>query len=132
MTAPVGSAYSSLANTLSSVPSPHRFASGGPRLEPPGIINALFFEAVEKRALPDALRFKRGGVWESLSHATVLERVRRAALGLSQLGVTPGDRVGILSENRPEWAITDYACLCAGIIDVPVYPTCRSTRWSTS
>ncbi len=123
MTAPTGSAFASLANTLSSVPSPNRFASGGPRMEAPGTVNALFFAAIEKHALSKALMYKVGGTWESLSHATVLERVRRTALGLQQLGVLPGDRAGILSENRPEWAIADYACLCSGVIDVPIYPT---------
>ncbi len=123
MSAPVGSAYSSLANTLSSVPSPNRFSSGGPRMEPPGTVNALFFKAVEAAASPNAYMHKVGGAWESLSHAKVLERVRRTALGLAQLGVVPGDRAGILSENCPEWAVSDYACLCSGVIDVPVYPT---------
>lgn len=123
MAAPVGNAFSSLANTLSSVPSPKHYSSGGPRTEPPGTINALFFNAVEKFALPNALMFKRGGEWQSLSHARILERVRHAAFGLAKLGVTPGDRVAILSENRPEWSIADYACLCSGVIDVPIYPT---------
>lgn len=123
MTAPVGSQYASLANTLSSVPAPNKYASGGPRLEAPGTVNALFFHAIESHALPNALMHKVGGAWRSISHATVLERVRHIALGMAQLGVTPGDRVGILSENRPEWALTDYACICSGLIDVPVYPT---------
>ncbi len=123
MSAPVGNAYSSLANTLSSVPSPNRFSSGGPRMEPPGTVNALFFTAVEAAVSENAFMHKVGGAWESLSHAAVLKRVRCTALGLSKLGVVAGDRVGILSENRPEWAIADYACLCSGVIDVPVYPT---------
>jgi len=123
MTAPIGSPYASLANTLSSVPAPNRYASGGPRLEAPGIVNALFFNAVATHALPNAFMHKVGGAWRSISHATVLERVRHIALGLSRLGIVPGDRVGILSENRPEWALTDYACICSGMIDVPVYPT---------
>jgi long-chain acyl-CoA synthetase len=42
---------------------------------------------------------------------------------MTGLGAKRGDRVGILSENRPEWAIADYACLAAGFTDVPVYPT---------
>lgn len=123
MSAPAGNVYPSLANTLSSVPSPTRFASGGPRTEPPGTINALFFHAIETHSHPHAYMYKVGGVWESLSHDTVLQRVRRTSIGLNQLGVVAGDRVAILSENRPEWAIADYACVTAGVVDVPVYPT---------
>ncbi len=51
------------------------------------------------------------------------ERVRDLSIGLLELGVRPGDRVAILSENRPEWAIADYACLAARCTDVPIYPT---------
>ncbi|PYP32735.1 MAG: long-chain fatty acid--CoA ligase, partial [Gemmatimonadetes bacterium] len=70
----------------------------------------LFFDAVEGR-------------WVALTHREVEERVRAVSLGLRELGVRPGDRVSILSENRPEWAIADYACLCARAADVPIYPT---------
>jgi long-chain acyl-CoA synthetase len=49
--------------------------------------------------------------------------VQDLSLGLLELGVRRGDRVAILSENRPEWAITDYACLAARAADVPIYPT---------
>src|SRR5439155_7561506 len=48
--------------------------------------------------------------------------VRRTAIGLEELGVRAGDRVAILSENRPEWAVADYACLTAAMADVPIYP----------
>ena len=123
MTAPAGSPYASLANTLSSMPSPRTYASGGPRSEAPGIVNALFFQAIEQHNLPNAYVRKIDGTWKPLSHATVLERVRRVALGLRQLGIVRGDRVGLLSENRPEWAIADFACTCSGVVDVPVYPT---------
>jgi long-chain acyl-CoA synthetase len=49
--------------------------------------------------------------------------VQAASLGLRELGLRDGDRVAILSENRPEWAIADYACLAARCTDVPIYPT---------
>jgi long-chain acyl-CoA synthetase len=62
-------------------------------------------------------------VWEPISHRTILERVRRTALGLAELGIKAQDRVAILSENRPEWLIADYACICSAITDVPIYPT---------
>ena len=51
------------------------------------------------------------------------ERVQDLSLGLHELGIRRGDRVAILSENRPEWAMTDYACLAARAADVPIYPT---------
>jgi long-chain acyl-CoA synthetase len=63
------------------------------------------------------------GKWQPISHATIEERVRRIALGLSVIGVSRGDRVAILSENRTEWALADYACLTAGFADVPIYAT---------
>ncbi len=89
----------------------------------PGTINALFFDAVERHDRKDALLHKVNGVWEPISHRTILERVRRTALGLAKLGIAAQDRVSILSENRPEWLIADYACLCSSITDVPIYPT---------
>ncbi len=49
--------------------------------------------------------------------------MRALSLGLNGLGVQPGDRVAILAENRPEWAMADYAILCAGAWSVPIYPT---------
>src|SRR5712671_207633 len=97
-------------------------AKGGPR-PAPGTLNQLFVEAVSKYNRPDALQVKRGGAYQPISHTEVAERVRRAARGLSSLGVRRGDRVAILSENRPEWAIADFACLTIGITDVPIYPT---------
>ena len=97
-------------------------ASGGPRNSTPGTLHRLFFDAVERYAKPDALQVKRGGRYEPISHAKLQDRIRRASLGLEQSGVQPGDRVAILSENRPEWAIADYACLMLGAADVPLYP----------
>jgi long-chain acyl-CoA synthetase len=97
-------------------------ATGGPRTSPPGTLNQLFFDAVAKFRKPDALQVKRNGRFEPISHDTLMERVRRAAFGLEELGVRSGDRVAILSENRPEWAIADYACLAMGTTDVPIYP----------
>ncbi len=97
-------------------------ARGGPR-PAPGTLNRLFFDAVSKFNRPDALQVKTGGVYKPISHAEVADRVRHAARGLSSLGIRRGDRVAILSENRPEWAIADFACLTIGLTDVPIYPT---------
>jgi long-chain acyl-CoA synthetase len=69
------------------------------------------------------MRSKPAGAWIDLSYRDLREQVRMAAAGLRALGLEPGDRVAILSENRPEWAIADYACLSIRCADVPVYPT---------
>src|SRR5215218_8822577 len=83
-------------------------------------LTRIFFHAVEELAGPDALRFKAGNEWKSISHAEVERRVTRFAAALDSLGIGPGDRVGILSENRPEWAIADFAILGLGAADVPI------------
>jgi long-chain acyl-CoA synthetase len=98
------------------------YARGGER-PAPGTLTALFFDAVEKYRMPNALQVRVGQSYTPISHDTILQRVRRVALGLADLGVRRGDRVGVLSENRPEWAVADYACLTSGVIDVPIYPS---------
>jgi long-chain acyl-CoA synthetase len=79
---------------------------------------------LERYNRPDAMQVRLApNSWRSISHREVRERVRRIALGLRELGVARGERVAIISENRPEWALTDWACLTAGLTDVPIYPT---------
>ncbi|MBC7842730.1 MAG: long-chain fatty acid--CoA ligase [Gemmatimonadaceae bacterium] len=95
----------------------------GPPRPAPGTLTQLFFDAIAKFSKPAALRHKKDGAWRDISHASLLERVRHTSLALQELGLARGDRVAILSENRPEWAIADYACLTAGMADVPIYPT---------
>ncbi|HEV7836565.1 MAG TPA: AMP-binding protein, partial [Gemmatimonadaceae bacterium] len=97
-------------------------ARGGPR-PAPGTLNKLFFDAISSYNRPDALQVKSAGAYKPISHDEVAVRVRRAARGLQALGVKRGDRVAILSENRPEWAIADFASLTSGLTDVPIYPT---------
>jgi long-chain acyl-CoA synthetase len=97
-------------------------SSGGPRNTPPGTLTQLYFDALARHHKPDALQVKVKGVFQPISSRTVAERVRRLAIGLQELGIQPGDRVAIISENRPEWAIADFACLTASLTDVPLYP----------
>ncbi|HKN68649.1 MAG TPA: long-chain fatty acid--CoA ligase [Gemmatimonadaceae bacterium] len=96
--------------------------SGGPRNSAPGTLNQLFFNAVQRYDKADALQVKVNGVYQPISHRALAERVRRTALGLQALGMKEGDRVAILSENRPEWAIADYGCLTSALTDVAIYP----------
>ncbi len=90
----------------------------------PRTLNELFFGAMDRSATrPVAMRVKRGGTWVGLSFADLLSQVQAFSIGLHELGVNAGDRLAILSENRPEWAVTDFACLACRCADVPVYPT---------
>ncbi len=89
----------------------------------PLTLNHLVFEAVDRLRKPDAFRAKRDGRWVDVSHAEFARQVERVSLGLLSLGIGPGDRVGILSENRVEWAVADVAILCARAVTVPVFPT---------
>jgi long-chain acyl-CoA synthetase len=91
---------------------------------PESTLVEIFFDAIDRHGsraalqrMPDAERV------ESLSYRDVLERVRLVTAALQAHGLARGDRVGIISENRPEWALADYGCLCAGVLDVPIYPT---------
>ncbi len=87
-------------------------------------LTALYFTAIDRFPKERvALRAKRGGRWEDFSYADVARAVESISKGLLSLGITAGDRVAILSENRPEWAFADFACLAVGAPDVPIYPT---------
>ena len=77
---------------------------------------------------PDLLISKVAGQWRPISAADFGFTVRALSLGLNGLGIQPGDRVAILSENRPEWAMADYAIVCAGAWSVPIYPTLPASQ----
>ena len=86
-------------------------------------IPALCLEASLKHAKTDALNHKSDGEWVHMSAASFVERVQNVTLGLAALGIRPGDRIALLSENRPEWSIVDLAILSLGAINVPIYTT---------
>ena len=89
----------------------------------PQTLNELFNGAVDRFRDSEFLRFKRDGEWKSLTYGEVARRVRELALGLYSIGLRSGERVGIWSENRPEWNISDLASLAIGAVDVPIYAT---------
>src|SRR6185369_6929937 len=66
---------------------------------------------------------RESGRWLNITAAQFVERVKNVALGLAALGIRPGDRIALLSENRPEWSISDMAILSLGAINVPIYTT---------
>lgn len=69
------------------------------------------------------LMYKEGGAYKGIGYQELKGQVERFANGLASLGIKRGDRVGIIAENRPEWVISDLACVSLGAIDVPIYPT---------
>lgn len=71
----------------------------------------------------DALSYKVRGEWTHIPAPEFVQRVRHVALGLAALGIKAGDRVALLSENRPEWSISDLAILSLGAVNVPIYTT---------
>ena len=72
---------------------------------------------------PDQLLYKEKGRYFPISSREFYDRIRFIALGLRALGQTPGDKLVILSENRPDWVMTDFANLAVGGVTVPIYPT---------
>jgi long-chain acyl-CoA synthetase len=92
-------------------------------LKPFGTINELFLQAMEEHQKPDAFLVKTEGRYRGIASRDVLLKVASLARALSEMGVGAGDRVALLSENRLEWALTDYAILGLGAITVPLYST---------
>lgn len=70
-----------------------------------------------------AYMHKIDGAYVSVKYKEIAESVRNIAGGLASLGIKQGDKIGILSENRLEWALIDYACQTIGVVDVPLYPS---------
>ncbi len=72
---------------------------------------------------PAAMKVKKGDAWVDISVDQFRDSVRWFSTGLRVLGIKTGDRVAILSEDRPEWTIGDFGILTNGAVSVPVYPT---------
>ena len=90
----------------------------------PRTLTELLFDAAERYAHhAAAFRYKADGAWHDLTHTEAAARVHALSLGLRELGLGVGEKVAILAETRLEWALTDYACLCIRVTDVPIYPT---------
>jgi long-chain acyl-CoA synthetase len=84
---------------------------------------AMFFEQAGRLGGKPFLWAKRGGPYQPLSWAEAAADVRRLARGLRSLGIERGERIGLVSENRPEWIIADLAIMSAGAVTVPAYVT---------
>ncbi len=82
-----------------------------------------YFQFAVRSGKPDLLVSKVNGAWAPVSAAEFGRRTKAFGIGLTTLGVDHDDRVAILSENRPEWPMTDFATLGIGAITVPIYTT---------
>lgn len=86
-------------------------------------LNDVFFLA-SSRGDQTVMQWRdAAGTWQNISSRQLYHRVRALAAGLTSWGIGTGDRVAILSENRWEWAVTDFAVLALGAVDVPLYAT---------
>lgn len=85
-------------------------------------LNDIFFSALE-RNLDRMMLYREAGKWLPISSREFGINVARTARALHQWGIRPGDRVAILSENRPEWPIADMATLALKAVTVPLYTT---------
>jgi long-chain acyl-CoA synthetase len=85
-------------------------------------LNDIFFAAVE-RNLDRAMLYRDAGKWLPLSSSDLRRNVAATVCALERWGIHKGDRVAILSENRPEWSTADFAILMLGAVTVPVYAT---------
>ena len=88
----------------------------------PNLVTMFFTRAGEKGEAP-FLWAKSGGEWRPTGWREAAEDVARLAAALKRIGLSPGDRVMLVSENRPEWLISDFAIMAAGCVTVPAYTT---------
>ncbi|MDE0649984.1 MAG: AMP-binding protein [Gammaproteobacteria bacterium] len=87
----------------------------------PDTIPGLLARRAASRPDEVALREKEFGIWQEITWAEYLRRVRAFALGLAELGAEEGNRVAIIGDNRPEWMIAELAAQAAGILPLGLY-----------
>ena len=92
----------------------------------PNLVTMFLARAEEKGDKP-FLWAKVGGAWQSISYREAARQVAALAESLRRIGLKPGDRVALVSENRPEWLIADLGIMAAGCVTVPTYTT-NTTR----
>jgi len=89
---------------------------------------ARLFRHAVSYGKPDIILAKTEGKYQPISAQELYRRVGKLQLDLKRVGMGAGDRCAILSENRWEWAVADFAMMTAGIVSVPLYPTLTSEQ----
>jgi len=88
----------------------------------------LFLNTVREYQKPDLMLYKKQGQYVPISTSEFEKAVIHLALALNHLGFGKGDKLIILSENRPEWVMTDFATICQGGLTVPIYTSLTSQQ----
>jgi len=86
-------------------------------------IPEVFFETAKKHPNKTAFLYKKEGVYFPVTYKEAVNQVKIFASALQKFGADKGDKIAILSENRPEWAISDLAIMLVGAIVVPLHAT---------
>jgi len=84
---------------------------------------AMFLDRARTRGALPMLAARIGGAWRPTDWTTAADQVCALAQSLRRIGLRDGDRVVVVSENRPEWCIADLAIMAAGLVTVPTYTT---------
>jgi long-subunit acyl-CoA synthetase (AMP-forming) len=88
-------------------------------------LGQMFLSATDRSGDKVAYRHFRGSS-DSLidvKYADVYQLVVAASRGLNQSGIRAGDRVALFSDDCLEWVVSDFACICSAVVNVPIYPT---------
>ena len=83
----------------------------------------MFFDQADALGHKPFLWAKKDGAFQAMTYSEAAKRVSLLALGLRAIGVRKGDRVVLVSENRPDWVVTDLAICALGAVSVPAYTT---------
>ena len=88
-------------------------------------LNRVFdlLNAYKEQEIEILFNKKRNGSWESYSSSTFLNVVNELAVGFLSIGIRPGDKIALISSNRNEWNVVDFATQIVGAVLVPIYPT---------
>lgn len=91
----------------------------------------MFLTNAEKYSEREALRYRVGHHYHSLTYGELRREALALAKAMAALGIKKGDRIALISENRPEWVITDLASLMLGVINVPIHKVLSATQIGT-
>jgi long-chain acyl-CoA synthetase len=101
---------------------PKRLFSGVIAMKPNNLVEMLW-QSVERYPDKAAFLWKEKNRYKPITYSQFWEEIRHVASGLAHLGIGRDDRVAILSENNPKWAVLDFAICSLGAVNVPIYPT---------